>query len=284
MILSSWPDHFPITVHLQLVCDVSQWSCSVDLTISPSLSTLSLYVMFLNDPVKLNWPFSNLCQSSACMWCALMILSSWLNHFQSVHPQDVCDGSQWSHQVDQPCPNLCPSSVCMWWFSISCQADLTIYQSLSILSLYVIFLNDPIKLTWPFPNLWPSSGCMWWFSMILSSWLDHVLISVHPEPVCDDSQWSCQVNLTFPNLHLSSACMWSFCFSCEVPQTIFLSMSISSRYNMSLSFILLSVRSLPQQCPLQGSRYWYPHFLQWIQYFYFSSFRAVQAMPLFQNN
>ena len=176
------------------MCSDSQWSCEVGLTISQSLSIfrqyvmvlycsvnwpdsswylsfiLSLYVRVLNDPVKLTWPFPNLCPSSGSMWRSSTILSTWLDHFPisvylrvyvmvvndlsswpdhfliSVHPQLVCDGSQWC-----------------------CQVDLTIFQS--------------------------SSVCMW-FSMILSSWSEHFPIFVHPQDVCDGSQWSCQVGIT----------------------------------------------------------------------------------------
>ena len=164
MILLNWTDHFPISVHPQQVCDSSHWSCQVDLTIFQPLSTISLYVMIVNDPVKLTWPFPNLCPSSASMWWLSM--TSWPDHFPiPVHPQQVCDGSQWS-----------------------CQVDLTISQSLSILRMYVMVLNDPVKLTWPFPNLCLSLECMWWFQMILLS---------------SRTWW-------FPNLCPSSACMWWF--------------------------------------------------------------------------
>ena len=147
MILSSWPDsdHFPIFVHSQGVCDSPPWSYQVDLTICQSLSILSKYVMVLNDPVKLTWPFPNLCHgpSSVCMWWFSMILSSQADHFPiPVHPQQVCDGSSWS-----------------------CQVDLTISQSLSILSLYAMILNTPVQLTWSFHNFCPSPGCMCHFSV-----------------------------------------------------------------------------------------------------------------------
>ena len=128
MILSSWPDHFPISVHPQQVCDGSQCSCDVD-GHWPTLSTLSEYVIALNDPVKLTWPsilslyvmllndsvkltwqFFNLCPSLGCMWWFSMILSSWPDHFPiSVYPQQVCDSSQWSCQVDL---TIYPQFVC----------------------------------------------------------------------------------------------------------------------------------------------------------------------------
>ena len=152
MILSSWPDHFTSCIHPQNVCFTSaQWFCQVDLTIFQSLSILSMYVMFLNDPIKLTWLYPNLWPCSASMWCFSMILSSWPDQF----------------------------------------------LSLSICRKYVMLLNyDPANLTCAFHNYHPSSACMWWFSMILSSWWpNHLLISVYPQNVCDDSQWSCQVDL-----------------------------------------------------------------------------------------
>ena len=231
MILPSWHDHYPISVHPQLVCNGYQRSSQLDLTIPHSLSILRKYVMVLNDPVNLTWPFPNLCPYSGSMWwlstdsCQVdltisnlgpssasmllfsMILTSWHAHFPiSVHSQVVCDGSPESCEVKVTIlhslpilsmyvmllhesvkltwPFSYPQHVCdtSQWF---CQVDLMISQSLSLLSLYVVVLNDPVGLTWPFPNLCPPSGCMWWFSMILLTWPDHFLISVHPQEVCD---------------------------------------------------------------------------------------------------
>ena len=269
----TWP--FPN----QDVCDSSQWSgqvnltisnlcpssacvwwflmilsCWPNLTISQSLSITSEYFMFLNDSVKLTWQFSKHCPSSASMQWFSKILSSWLDHFPiTLYPQQVCDGSQWSCQVDQTISQslsilrmyamILSSWSDHWPVSVhaqfvcdgsqwSFQVVLTISQCLSIHRMYVIVLNDLVKLTWPFPHHCPSSACMWWLSMILSSWPDHFPISVHPQLVCDGSQWSCQVDLTisqfpsilskyvmapndpfkltwpFPNIHPFSESMW----------------------------------------------------------------------------
>ena len=135
--------------------------------------------------------------------------------------------------------NLCPSSGCMWWFLMILSSS-PYCQCLSILRLYVMHLNDPVKLTWPFFNLCPSSVCMWWFSMILSSWPDNFPTYVHPQGVCNSSQWSCQVDLTISQ-----------------------SLCIHSLYVMVLNdpVKLTWLRSLPMLCPSPACMWWFPMIL-----------------------
>ena len=162
-----------------------------------------------------------------------MILSSWLDEFPiSVHHQEVCDGSP-----------------------LSCHVDLTISQFLSILSEYVMVLNDPVKLTLPFPNLCPSSASMWWFSMILSSWPDHFPIYVYPQIVCDGSPYYCQVDLTISQFLSILRLFVSFFCSCELLQLIFWSL-ICSKY-VVVPHLTLCMMKLTWKCLFQGSGYWY---------------------------
>ena len=99
-----------------------------------------------------------------------MILSNWPDSFSiAVHPQLVCDDSQWS----------CPVTP----------VDLTISQYLSILSWYVmpVVLNDPVKSTWLLLNLCPSLVCMWWScqgDLTIPQSL-FILSSVYSQFVCD---------------------------------------------------------------------------------------------------
>jgi len=158
----------------------------ISLTMVPCLHLISGYVGFLYSSVKLTWPFCLVCILSGCMW-GFSMLSNRTDHFEcSVFPQDVCG-----------------SSLCLL------QVDISILSCVLCPSLYVVFLCASIKMLWSCHLVCISSDCMWLLSMLLSSWPDHLVLSVPPQGVCG-SLCFCQVDLIIlPCLHFSAG-MWLF--------------------------------------------------------------------------
>ena len=105
-----------------------------------------------------------------------MVLWSWADHsILSLHFQEVCE--------------------CLLWF---CEVELTIPSCLCIFRMYVNVFYGSVKLSWPFHHVFAFSGCMWMSSMVLWSWADHSILSLHFQLVCECLLWFCEVELTIP--------------------------------------------------------------------------------------
>ena len=157
-----------LSAHIQGVCGCFKSICEVPMTISHCLPILRMYVVVLNPFVKLLWPFHLVCTFSVCMWLFLIHLWSCSDHFMFV----------------------CSSSGCMWLFSVylwSC-------------SDHFILSAHPQDVC-GCPSFWSIHEVSLTISCCLS-----ISLCLLIQPVCDCSQFICEVALTI-SLCPSSACM-----------------------------------------------------------------------------
>ncbi len=170
-------DHSILFLHFQRVCEGLLWFPEVKLTIPSCLCIFSVYVNVFYGSMESSWLFHSLFAFSVCMWMSSMVLWSWADHsILSLHFQNVCE--------------------CLLWF---CEVKLTIPSCLCIFSLYVNVFYGSVKLSWPFHPVFAFSVCMWMSSMVLWSWADHSILSLHFQFVCECLLWFCEVKLTIPS-------------------------------------------------------------------------------------
>ncbi len=158
MVLWSWADHSILSLHFQDVCECFLWFHKVKLIIPSCVCIFRVYVNVFYGSVKSSWPlFHSVFAFSGCMWMSYMFLWNQADHsILSLHFQLVCEG--------------------FGWF---CEVKLTIPSCLCTFSLYVNIFYGSMKSSQPFHPVFAFSVCMWKSWMVLWSWADHSILSLH---------------------------------------------------------------------------------------------------------